>query len=97
MNPPERSYSNMEIRALLQSNANTIIKNNQIIATGNCSNVLPINDTRVFGSPYLFNSIMDSCLEWDNPSDLKDNYISNYKKISNKCAPHIVYTKNLNL
>ena len=97
MNPPDRSYSNMEIRALLQSNANNIIKNNQVIATGQCSNVLPINDTRVFGTPYLFKNIMDNCLEWDNASDLKDKYLQQYRIISNKCAPHVFYTNNLNL
>ena len=91
MTSQDRSYTNMEIRALLQSNANNIIKNNQIIAYGNCSNVLPIKDIKFFGTPFLYNNIMDNPISWDNPSDLKDSYLNEYKNISNKCAPHILY------
>lgn len=87
------NYSNMEMRAILQMNTDEIVRNNQAIAYGKCSNVVPVNDTRVFGPPKLFSNVLDNYLTWDNPSDLKDQYLNKYKNSLVRCVKPIFYTQ----
>ncbi len=69
----------MEYRQLLIQNADKIIHNNQAVAVGHCSDITPILNTRPLAQlPHLFSSISEPPLQHDNPSDLKDTYLSKY-------------------
>lgn len=86
------NYSNMEMRAILQMHADEIVKNNQAIAYGKCSNVVPVNDSRVLGPPKLFKNF-ENYLTWDNPSDLKDKYLYEHNQSLNTCVKPLFYTQ----
>tara|TARA_Y100000816_G_scaffold196754_1_gene143929 strand:+ start:359 stop:784 length:426 start_codon:yes stop_codon:yes gene_type:complete len=72
--------SNNEYRHFLQTNADSIIKNNQLDACNQCGSCVynkPINNTTLNGQPYIFNSSLSN----DQPygyesSDLKNIYLS---------------------
>ena len=81
----------MEFRLILTNNADTIIKNNQEIAYGNCSNIKPLFDQNILTSyPYLFKDINDNSLEYEN-SDLKNNYLKKFMYYVKKHTPVINY------
>lgn len=81
----------MEFRSILINNADTIIKNNQEIAYGNCSNIKPLFEPNIFGNnPYLFKDINDNSLEYEN-SDLKNNYLKKFMYYVKKHTPVINY------
>lgn len=70
--------SNMEFRLMLSKNADTIIQNNQNIATGNCSDVVQIREPIVLPqNPYMIQNVIDSILPTET-SDLKSNYLKDY-------------------
>tara|TARA_B100001059_G_scaffold231043_1_gene266203 strand:+ start:1098 stop:1352 length:255 start_codon:yes stop_codon:yes gene_type:complete len=68
----------MEFRLMLSKNADTIIQNNQNIATGNCSDVVQIRQPFVLpNNPYIVQNVLDKILPTET-SDLKSNYLKNY-------------------
>jgi hypothetical protein len=66
---------NIDINSFLNTNnSNTIIKNNQVQANSNCSNIsAPIYNTNTIFTPILYKSIMDKPLPHN--SDLKKNFL----------------------
>jgi hypothetical protein len=79
--------SNMDYRLLLIKNADTIIANNQNIATGNCSNIITVSENKpLVQNPYLIQGVTDNYLPFEN-SDLKDNYLNNYVYDASKFTP----------
>ena len=70
--------TNMEWRHLLMNNADTIIRNNQNIAIGNCSNIVTINQT---------NSILDEINPFNLINNLRNNYLKTYKYNSERYTP----------
>jgi hypothetical protein len=83
--------SNMAYREYLIKNADIIIRNEQNIALGNCSNIIPTFKETMPSSPILFNSIIKNPSIHDKPSDLKDNFLNNYLNISRISTPAIQY------
>jgi hypothetical protein len=82
----------MAYRQYLINNADTIIKNNQTAAIGNCSNIVPIvANNPPTSPPILYTSIVSNPSEHDNNSDLKDTYLNNYIRISQMSSPGIYY------
>ena len=81
----------MAYRQYLVQNANTIIKNNLNIAEGNCTNIIPLSTAIMPSAPILFTSITSNPSIYDNPSDLKDNYLNKYISSAGLFAPIIKY------
>lgn len=83
--------TNMAYRQYLTNNADTIIKNSQTAAAGNCSNIIPLSGEKMPSSPILFNSITDNPSVYDKPSDLKDNFLNKYVMSARQSTPGIQY------
>ena len=83
--------SNMTYRQYLTNNADTIIKNNQNAAAGNCSNIIPLSNEEMPSSPILFTSITTNPSIYDKPSDLKYNFLNNYLTLAKQSTPGIQY------
>jgi hypothetical protein len=84
--------TNLEYRQYLIKNADLIIDNNQNVAAGNCSNIVPILPKEsISSSPILYNSVITNPSPYDNNSDLKDNYLKNYIRIAGMSTPGIHY------
>ena len=81
----------MAYRQYLTQNASTIIQNNQNNAAGNCSNIIPLSNAVMPSAPILFTSITNNPSIYDNPSDLKDNYLNKYISSAGLFAPAIKY------
>lgn len=81
--------SNWQYRRFIQSNANDIIKNNQIEACNDTGYYMrDVNPPTYSGSPKLYNSLYEvSSTEKD--SDLKELYLSRERLESRKMAPEI--------
>tara|TARA_Y100000591_G_C21201983_1_gene391384 strand:+ start:221 stop:469 length:249 start_codon:yes stop_codon:yes gene_type:complete len=79
----------MEWRLMLIQNADAIIYNNQLIANGNCSNIITINKEKPLKKiPNLMNSNIDSYLPYKE-NDLKYAYLKKYIYDSDRCNPII--------
>ena len=84
--------SNLEFRSYLTRNADTIIHNNQKAAVGNCYDIIPIlNSKSISTTPILFNSIVTNPSPFEDPSDLKDLYLSKNININQLSIPEIKY------
>lgn len=83
----------MDFRLILSRNADTIIKNNQNIAGGNCSDIIQIRQPVVLpNNPYMVKNALDSILPTVT-SDLKSNYLNDYFYNAAKFSP-VIYPKN---
>lgn len=70
--------TNMNYREILTKYSDKIIQNNQNIAVGNCSDIIPLRKNEVLPqTPYLINNVTENYLPFEN-SDLKDTYINKY-------------------
>jgi hypothetical protein len=83
--------TNMSFRQFLTNNADTIIQNNQNVATGNCSNIMPLLEGSMPTQPILFTSILSNPSQYDSPSDLKDNFLNKYILNARQSTPSIYY------
>jgi len=83
--------SNMDFRLLLSKNADTIIRNNQNIAAGNCSDIIQVRQPFVLpNNPYMVQNVLDKILPTET-SDLKSNFLNDYFYNAAKFTP-VIYT-----
>jgi hypothetical protein len=74
--------SNMDMRLALTKHADHIIKNNQNISTGNCNDIVKINNSsELLKTPYLLTDLYNY-FTLEN-SDIKKKYLSEYMYTSN--------------
>lgn len=87
--------SNMDLRIALINNADTIIKNNQTIANGNCNETIKIvNPTELRNNPYLITKLTDLYNYFTlEKSDIKNKYLSDYMYSSITYNPFFVIKK----
>jgi len=90
----ENITNNSDYRKYLQTNADSIIKNNQLNACDQCGSCPYINNNtnmqELNGSPYIFNSILSNNQPYGyENSDLKNLYISRLQMNNNLNMPRI--------
>jgi hypothetical protein len=87
--------SNMDMRVAFIKNADTIIKNNQLITNGNCNEVMKIvTPTELTQSPYLMTTITDLYNYFTlEKSDMKEKYLSDYMYSSKNHNPFFFIKK----
>ena len=87
--------SNMDLRIALINNADTIIKNNQTIANGNCNETIKIvNPTELRNNPYLITKLTDLYNYFTlEKSYIKNKYLSDYMYSSVNYNPFFVIKK----
>lgn len=76
--------SNMDMRIAFINNADTIIKNNQLITNGNCNEAMKIvTSTELKQNPYLITKLTDLYNSFTlEKSDMKEKYLSDYMYLS---------------
>ena len=87
--------SNMDMRVAFINNADTIIKNNQLITNGNCNEVMTIvTPTELKQNPYLITKLTDLYNYFTlEKSDMKEKYLSDYMYSSKNHNPFFFIKK----
>lgn len=87
--------SNMDMRVAFINNADTIIKNNQLITNGNCNEAMKIvTPTELKQNPYLITKLTDLYNSFTlEKSDMKEKYLSDYMYSSKNRNPFFFIKK----
>ena len=98
----ENITNNSDYRKYLQTNADSIIKNNQLNACDQCGSCPYINNNtnmqELNGSPYIFNSILSNNQPYGyENSDLKNLYLSKQQLDAKLHAPRFKVMQPLNM